>query len=89
MSHATIHRRHIVIRIPISVLAEEYIVPSDLLDENYKPRVLVTDLAAFAKDFVSELNREEEDGSTPITELLDAAFSKAVDNGAQGIDLLP
>jgi hypothetical protein len=89
MAYATaeIKRGHIVIRIPVEVLAEEYVIPADLLDEDFKPRVKVTDLNLFARDFVDAMNREAEDGSTPITDLLDDAYSHAVDNGAQGISL--
>ena len=48
--------------------------------------VVVTDLAEFARDVVRELNREAEDGTTPIHELLDRALAEAVDQGSLGCE---
>jgi hypothetical protein len=76
---------HIVIRLPVSTLALESVVPRELLDENLKPRYPVIDVDAFAKEFVRALNREDEVGETAIHRLLDEAYSDAVDNGAEGL----
>lgn len=46
----------------------------------------LTDTEAFARDLVHELNREEEDGTTPIHRLFDKAIDDAVDQGADGIE---
>ena len=48
-------------------------------------KVRVTHLDIFAKEVVRELNREEEDGTTPVHLLFDAAFENAVEQGAEGI----
>jgi hypothetical protein len=54
--------------------------------EFHKPKV--TDSRKFAAEVVRVLEREGEDGSTPVTRMLDLAFIHAVENGAEGI-LLP
>lgn len=50
------------------------------------PRMKITDVQAFAKDWVSELNREAEDGSTPIHKMFDATINEAIEQGAEGIE---
>lgn len=86
MSYAKIVGDKIVIELPIETLALESVLPDSLMDENFNPRYEVTDAHAFAKDFVAELNREEEDGTTPIHAMFDRAFDEAVENGADGIE---
>ena len=73
----------IVIRVPISVLP-------DALHQN--PRadwsdVTVRDPVGFAVDVVRELNREAEDGSTPIHLMFDAAMSEAIEQGSEHAEL--
>lgn len=46
----------------------------------------ITDEAAFAESVASALNREEEDGSTPITRLLDEATEWVSEQGMDGIE---
>ncbi len=48
----------------------------------------VTNVDAFAGEILRELEREEEDGTTPITSLLDGAAEKAIENGAEGADFI-
>lgn len=43
----------------------------------------ITDADGFAKEVVRELEREQEDGTTPVHILLDKAANDAVDNGSQ------
>jgi hypothetical protein len=86
MSEAVLKDGFIVIKIPVDVLDKDYIIPNDLMDDEFRPLVKVTDVDKFAKYFVNELNRESEDGSTMITEILDKAFLKAVDNGPEGLE---
>lgn len=45
----------------------------------------VEDPVAFAKDVKNELEREEEDGTTPVHKLLDAACEAAVENGSEAV----
>ena len=49
--------------------------------------VKVTDPVVFAKEVLRQINREEEDGSTPLSRMLDAAILAAVDDGCEGIDI--
>lgn len=46
----------------------------------------ITDEADFAKSVCNRLNTEREDGSTPITRMLDEAFRKVCEWGEDGID---
>ena len=46
----------------------------------------ITDEAEFAESVVRALNQEEEDGSTPITRLLDDATEHVAEQGMDGIE---
>jgi len=46
----------------------------------------VNDNNEFAKDVVRELKDEEEDGATIVSDLLDEASNRAIDNGSAYID---
>lgn len=50
------------------------------------PNIKVIDSARFTKDVIIEINREGEDGSTLLTDLLDEAIKRAVESGSEGID---
>lgn len=61
----------------------------DLWDEclpRGAPNVTITDLDAFARAVIGEINREDEDGSTLLTRMLDKAILAAVENGCEGVD---
>lgn len=45
----------------------------------------VCDTGLFSQDLLRELMREGEDGSTPVTRLLDAAGIDAMDQGSEGV----
>ncbi len=45
----------------------------------------ITDAATFAKDVTVELEREAEDGSTPLSKLLDEVGQSAIDEGSTGV----
>lgn len=47
----------------------------------------VFDPALFAAAVLDELEREEEDGTTPVHVLLDAAAEAAIQNGADGVKM--
>ena len=49
----------------------------------------ITDPLAAAREMVSELVREEEDGTTPVHKLLDKAAFDAWENGGDGFDQVP
>jgi len=78
----------IVIRIPISGLSNSSLVPAELFNDFSEPLFKVTDAKAFSRAFIEELNHEDEDGSTPVTQLLDAVFLAAIENGADGVEEL-
>lgn len=81
---AIIENGTITIRVPINNLAAivEGAWASGALDMRFK----VTDEDAFARDLIGELNREEEDGTTPIHRLLDAMINEALESGGEGIE---
>lgn len=45
----------------------------------------VTDSAGFADDVRRELEREEEDGTTPVHRMLDMALNEAVESGSEHV----
>ena len=47
----------------------------------------ILDANGFAQDVIAALLHEEEDGSSPLTNLLDAAFESAVGEGSEHIRL--
>jgi hypothetical protein len=52
------------------------------------PCIAVTDAEVFARELVREINREDPDnGSTPLTRLLDASISRIVNDGCEGFDI--
>lgn len=46
----------------------------------------ITDEAVFAQSVATALNREKEDGSTPITRMLDEATEWVSEQGEEGIE---
>jgi hypothetical protein len=51
-----------------------------------KVALVVSNQLRFAKDVRYALLAEEEDGSTPIARMLDAAIAQAVEQGSEGLD---
>jgi hypothetical protein len=47
---------------------------------------VVTDPVVFVHEIVRAINEEEEDGSTLLTRMLDAAILRAVEDGCEGVD---
>jgi len=54
--------------------------------ETDKVALVVSNPLLFAKDVRYALLDEQEDGSTPISALLDAAIKQAVEQGSEGLD---
>lgn len=50
------------------------------------PNIKIIDFRRFSKEVVAALNREDEDGSTPLTRMLDAAIQHAIEQGCEGVD---
>lgn len=52
----------------------------------HEPRPAVIDKRAFLRDVLGELTREKEDGSNPLTDVLDKAAVAAWEQGSEGLD---
>lgn len=74
----------IVIAIGVYTLRHAISLASNIDDP--EGEILITDSDAFARDLVSELNREDEQGTTPVHRLLDQAAKDAVAQGCGGVD---
>lgn len=83
-AEANIEGNQIVIRIDIETLPIAVEGGIDLGTIASGGRVV--DAYAFAKEVVYALNDEEEDGTTLVHEMFDAAFDDALDMGAQGVN---
>jgi hypothetical protein len=59
--------------------------PYDGASCDTKRQVSISEPWQFAKDVCHELNREGEDGSTPLTRFLDSMMGEAVNQGSLGI----
>lgn len=49
--------------------------------------ITITDEDVFAKEIVRELHQEEENGTTLVHLMLDKAAERAVESGAEGIEI--
>lgn len=83
----------IIIRMGIDTLAYctqflDDFKPYDDEAGDWVEKFRVSDSLEFAKDVVSEMSREEEDGSTPLTDFLDKVCINALDNGSIGIEII-
>jgi hypothetical protein len=89
----TVEGEELVIRIGINTLAwaeqsERRDTPFWTYDEEkyeYVPRWKIINDLEWAKDVVREINREEEDGSSLLTNLLDKASDNALDQGSLAV----
>lgn len=81
-----IQRGMIVIRVPVAAL-------HDALQQNPRydtyAEANVTDADGFASDVVRELNREAEDGTTPVHLLFDRAMAEAIEQGSAYVEVKP
>lgn len=77
----------LVISIGIDTLAHAFVVGpvGDELTRNDDHALRVTDTDKFAAEVVRALTSEEEDGSSPLTNLFDTAFRDAINDGAEGV----
>jgi hypothetical protein len=81
----------LVIRIGVDTLAFcfEESDPNNLYDHDlgdFTRSYVVVDADEFVKDVIAELENEAEDGSTPLTGLIDNACFAAVEQGSLGVD---
>jgi hypothetical protein len=83
-AEAYIRRGRIVIDLEIDGLPAVY---EGGVDCGYiEPGFKVTDPRTFARDVVRALNHEDEQGTTAIHRLFDAAFGCAIEDGAEGVE---
>jgi hypothetical protein len=87
-----IENDELVVRIGIDTLAEaaeyEGREPFWRYDEDFGNIVQdwkIVDNLGWAQDIVLELNKEKEDGSTPLTDLLDKMSENALDQGSLSV----
>jgi hypothetical protein len=81
---AIIEGGDIVIRVAIEALPNAVKYGSDLMAID--PPLKITNAKVFAKELVSALNEEDEDGSTPIHKLFDQGVMDAAEAGAEGCE---
>lgn len=79
------------IAIGVHVLAHaasyaEWANPFDEKRDDYIRTFAITDAVEFAKDVQHAMLAEAEDGSSPLSNLLDKAMSDAVDDGSQACE---
>lgn len=74
----------VVIRVPVSVLPDA--LKQNPRDDSYYGAT-ITDVSGFARDVARELNREAEDGTTPIHLLFDSAMAEAIEQGSEHVEL--
>ena len=72
----------IIIRIPGAYL-RHHVRASEDFEEGSR----VTNTKVFSDEILRALNDEQEDGTTPVHQMLDAVVLEAIENGAEGIKL--
>ena len=78
--------RKIVIELPIAVLPSALHAAPFNSDPDGDPAYHVTDKVAFAEAIVEALGCEEDDGTTPLHRLFDAAMLAAIEDGCEGVE---
>lgn len=81
----------LVIRLGAQTLAHavsyaDWANPFDEDRHDYIRTFAITDAQTFAKDVVHAMQREREDGSTPVSDFLDAMTRAAVDDGSEACE---
>ena len=80
-------RNKIVIEIGHDVLAHATNISPDFYDdERDGGQYRVVDAKVFAKEVVDYLNREDEEGNTLVTTMLDKGIALAIEQGAEGVE---
>lgn len=77
----TVDKGLVTISIGVSTLCYAILHGDDMED------VKITDEDAFVKDFLTELDREDEEGSNPLHKLFDKMANEAINNGALGVEI--
>lgn len=81
----------LVIEIGVDVLAHaasyaDWANPFDERRDDYIRTFAITDVLEFAKDVTHAMQHEREDGSTPLSDFLDAMMQAAIDDGSMSIE---
>lgn len=84
---AFIERGVIVIRLPIENLPVVLQATPNIGEG--EPWFKITDIEAFAKDLLYELNQEDEIGNTRVHRMFDEAILEAINQGADGVEDAP
>jgi hypothetical protein len=89
-----LHDGDLIIRIGIDRLAfcaerQDDWNPFDPEHNDFVQKWYVSDKSEFAKDVCRQLQAEEEDGSTPLSDLLDKVCTAAMEDGSTGVDERP
>jgi hypothetical protein len=88
----TIERDAVVIRIGVKTLAHactysDWANKWNDEEDDYIREFAIIDVRQFAKDIITEMLNEREDGSTPLSDFLDKVTEKAVNQGSLGLDV--
>lgn len=88
---ASIEGDELVVRIGIETLAFAIAHSPHFYDyekhgTNCGPFFKIDDSRLFACEIVRAMLHEDEDGSTPLSDLLDMAAERAIEDGAEGVD---
>ena len=75
----------IIIRVPIAILP--MVIEGAWAARGLETRYKITNVEEFSADLIRELNKEDEDGTTRIHTMFDAAIDEAVNQGAFGIEI--
>lgn len=81
----------LVITVGVGVLAHAVVYadwanPYDDNEQDYIRTFAITDVDTFAQDIARAMQREEEDGSSLLTNFLDKATNDAVDEGSEACE---
>ena len=86
MLYCKINGQSIVISVDFETLRFATNNHPDLYDgEKDRCKYKVKHIGVFAKEIVSQLHQEEEDGSTIFSRMFDEAILQAISNGAEGV----
>jgi hypothetical protein len=81
---AIIEKGSLVIRVSLEALP--MVLEGAWAMGKFDTRYKITDASEFAKELMHALNREDEQGTTPIHELFDGAILHVIEQGGFGID---
>jgi len=73
----------IIIRVPLDALP---VAAAVAWGSRSLRELKVTDIPTFAREMMLELRREKENGDTLVTDMLDAAVIRVVENGGEGFE---